>query len=1033
MVASDHHVDDPPIRRRRAEDDETHHGLPISLRTILGRLANRSRPRSEATLQADIRQLLLNGDFGLGDDDLDVDLETQVGDGRRIDIETGFTVIEVKKSLAGAGSARSAERQLAGYLQARSGQTGQRYVGVLTDGMQWRAYHLVGDGLSQVTRHDLTSAHSSGLDLLFWLEGVLATRQGIPPTPAEIARRLGADSTSHALDRAALAALYDEHADAASVKLKRELWAQLLRSALGTQFVDDKELFIEHTLMMNSASIIAHLVVGFDVMSGPPANLLSGQRFDQAGIGGVVEHDFFDWTIEVPGGAPFVLALTRRLARFDWSQVQHDVLKTLYESIIGAETRKRMGEYYTPDWLAERVVDATVTEPLRQRVLDPACGSGTFLFHAVRRYLNAADQAGVPLTEALTGLSDHVVGVDLHPVAVALARVTYLLAIGRDRLNNPSRGPVSIPVYLGDSVQWQERIDLFTEEHLKIRTGVETNAVVEALQFPEHLLNNASQFDRLVTSLSALAAKPHERRTRSALTALLDRLAIDEQDRPLIAETFSVMSDLHDEDRNHIWNYYIRNLARPVWLAMQANRVDVLVGNPPWLSYRHMSAEMQSVFRTLSRDRGLWHGNQFATHQDLSALFVARTIQQYLKVDGSFGFVMPNAALDGDYFSGFRYGWYSDPVEPTAVAFTHSWDLRRLRPHLFPQGAGVVFGRRTTTTRRRALPSTTERWSGKLPPGAQSWQHIEPCVWREDAELAAGGDTLDKSPYEPRFSSGANIFPQVLFFVEDAPAGPLGRPAGFREVRSARSSYEKAPWRSLPGVEGMVEARFVRPVLRGDSLLPYRILRAREAVLPLVGSRLIDIDDPELERHPGLEEWWRRVEDLWTTHRSSVRLTLAEQLDYRHKLTAQIPAPPLRVAYGKAGMHVAAAVVNDPDTIIEHALYFCTVASRAEGNYLCAILNSPVLTELVRPLMSYGKDERDVSKHLWRLPIPLYDPDDPKHQRLADLGSQQARAVEAMDIDVHANFVTLRRQVRAALAAHPGSTEIGAIVQEMLS
>jgi len=40
----------------------------------------------------------------------------------------------------------------------------------------------------------------------------------------------------------------------------------------------------------------------------------------------------------------------------------------------------------------------------------------------------------VPLAEALSSLTDHVLGIDLHPVAVALARVTYLLAIGKDRL-----------------------------------------------------------------------------------------------------------------------------------------------------------------------------------------------------------------------------------------------------------------------------------------------------------------------------------------------------------------------------------------------------------------------------------------------------------------------------------------------------------------------------------------------------------------------------------------------------------------------
>lgn len=73
-------------------------------------------------------------------------------------------------------------------------------------------------------------------------------------------------------------------------------------------------------------------------------------------------------------------------------------------------------------------------------------------------------------------------------------------------------------------------------------------------------------------------------------------------------------------------------------------------------------------------------------------------------------------------------------------------------------------------------------------------------------------------------------------------------------------------------------------------------------------------------------------------------------------------------------MHVAAAVVTDPAAIIDHSLYWAPISSPDEGLYLCAILNSPVLTTLVRPLMSYGKDERHVDKYVWKLPIPLYDP-----------------------------------------------------------
>ncbi|GAA4562771.1 hypothetical protein GCM10023176_05210 [Micromonospora coerulea] len=74
-------------------------GFPPSLQPLLARIADRRAARTEATLQADIRQLLLAGDFGLIDSHLDADLEAPVGGGRRIDIEFGYTIIEVKRRL----------------------------------------------------------------------------------------------------------------------------------------------------------------------------------------------------------------------------------------------------------------------------------------------------------------------------------------------------------------------------------------------------------------------------------------------------------------------------------------------------------------------------------------------------------------------------------------------------------------------------------------------------------------------------------------------------------------------------------------------------------------------------------------------------------------------------------------------------------------------------------------------------------------------------------------------------------------------
>ena len=63
-----------------------------------------------------------------------------------------------------------------------------------------------------------------------------------------------------------------------------------------------------------------------------------------------------------------------------------DLFKPLYQNLFPRALRHRLGEYYTPDWLAAHVLDQVgYTGEPGARLLDPACGSGTFLLMALRR------------------------------------------------------------------------------------------------------------------------------------------------------------------------------------------------------------------------------------------------------------------------------------------------------------------------------------------------------------------------------------------------------------------------------------------------------------------------------------------------------------------------------------------------------------------------------------------------------------------------------------------------------------------------
>lgn len=1008
--------------------------LTLDLDSLVARLATRDPYRTEADIQSDIQTLLLHGGLNLSDPQ--VHLESQVRDGtrRRIDVEAGATVFEVKKSLAGPQATLSEfEEQLAGYVATRSSQTGARYVGVLTDGADWRLYAQHGDAFSEVTRHIVQPKDSSVVErLTTWLEAVMATRDKVNPTPSAIRHSLGSESPSFALDIADLTAMYESVAASAEVKLKRSLWSKLLTTALGTQFQDNTRLFIEHTYLVLIAEVVAHAVVGFDLRddSLTPATIVSGGEFAASQITGVVEQDFFDWILHAPGGPEFVRRLARRVARFDWSEPEHDVLKVLYESVIDAETRHSLGEYYTPDWMADRMVREVVTEPLTQRVLDPSCGSGTFVFHAVRNYMSAAEESGIPDYQAVGNVTRLVTGMDLHPVAVTLARVTYLLAIGSRRIQDALREPLAIPIYLGDSLQWEQTANTMTYGHLVIPTGEGSSLFARELRFPPRVTEDAASFDRLVERLADLATNRKAGSSIPSLAPTFAQFAIHPDDQSEIAETFTTLCQLADEGRNHIWSYFVRNTARPIWLAQQSNRVDVLVGNPPWLSYRYMPRAMQARFKEEATARGLWAGGRVATHQDLSAFFVARCIELYLKPGGSFAFVMPHSVLTRVQYEGFRTGVFapagdkhsgktrlSDAVT-LSVTFDTPWEFIKVREHPFPVPSGAVFGT-YTPGKVRALPASTLSWSGRLPQVTMPWDAAKGFLAITDGAAHAIDPEAEVSPYKERFTQGANLVPRMLLMVTEEESGPLGTGAGRVAVRSARSSQEKEPWKFLPDLVGTVEREFIFSTLLGSSIGPFRILDPQKCVLPLAkGGLLAESGDPApIDHYPGLATWWRTAVSVWMENRSEAStITLDEQVNWQGKLDRQYPATPYRVVYSKSGSVLASAIVTDERAVIDHKLYWANCGSLDEARYLTGLMNSTTLLTHIQHLQSQGQfGARDFDTYVFHAPYGLYDPSDALHTNLVHLVERAERVAARVALDLSKSFQTNRKRIRNAL------------------
>ncbi len=140
---------------------------------------------------------------------------------------------------------------------------------------------------------------------------------------------------------------------------------------------------------------------------------------------------------------------------YDFKIMSADVLGTVYENYLShrllkskkgttvlddAKKRKEQGIYYTPNYIVDYIVKNTLDPVLnkcksiedikRIKVLDPACGSGSFLIKAAEIIFNRYIEIGFKGKKDLLKiqiLKENIYGVDLDPQAVEITRLNLLI------------------------------------------------------------------------------------------------------------------------------------------------------------------------------------------------------------------------------------------------------------------------------------------------------------------------------------------------------------------------------------------------------------------------------------------------------------------------------------------------------------------------------------------------------------------------------------------------------------------------------
>jgi hypothetical protein len=998
-----------------------------------------------------------------------------------IDALFGNAIIEFESDLKVKAKLNEAKEQLQRYaylLITEGNEIDRNYLCIATDGILfyvfapfWKNADKAPSSseeieLRQIEKTDLSTLN--GENAFLWLDRYFFRQTPLHPTTENFVHDFGMNSPAYIFATKLLQTEWQRVHKNNEFKVIFENWAKYLSIAYGTT-VADRELFLRHTYLASFAKLLAYMRLANKAVvpsSSEIADIFTGKFFKQLGIDNFLEEDFFAWIARDKVHKTLV-ALTQRvstlLEKYHLDEISEDVLKSLYQELVDPETRHDLGEFYTPDWLADRVVRHALKGNPEASVLDPSCGSGSFLYFAIRYKRERLGDS----KEILNHIRDTVVGIDIHPLAVIIAKTNYLLALGelvRRRIRD-----FHIPIYMANSLMIPERSSQMTTEE-KV-PSLSINLDNTFVPFPEVFIEHPALFDEAVEACHGFAAEQSkgdfsvEHFQRFAKRRITER-AVEDINLEVLFGVAKRMRDLIKNERNSIWTFILKNVYKPIFLRKQ---FDWILGNPPWLSFRYVEkGEYQNFLRRAILETygllGTGKGH-LITHLELGTLFFVASLTEYGKKGARIGFVLPRSIFTTDQHENFRKASFGKAIHGTGL--TEVWDAENVSP-LFNVPACVIFGKNRHFTQKpisaEVLSGTLDRRNTSLEEANKHLttretklniiQQGDRTFWSENPKAEFAGS----SPYASKFVEGATLVPRSCWFVEikmDANLG-INPSKPFVQTDPRATEQAKEAYASL-FVDGNIEKEFLFGTLLSTDLIPFGFLDYRMVVLPIrpSGDKFIMVDSTlaKKEGYTDLTKWLERCEKEWMTRRKekAKKESLLNWLDYRHKLTEQKYKTEFKVVYPMSATNLCSAVVQNEKIVKEfgkqkiplrafvadYKLFYYETDNEREANYLAAILNSPTIDRLIKPMQSRGLwGPRDICMKVWELPIPAYDEDKSAHNELAKLGIECTKKVTKFLPTLDTKEITpgkigrLRRDVREKLSDE--LKEIDVIVRKIM-
>jgi len=957
--------------------------------------------------------------FGLEPTEVELEEKVKAAEVRgRIDALFKSVIFEFKTDLK--AELLAAELELKKYFKSR--RRPSDYIALVTDGIAFVAYQFEKDNPQKITQFSLDEGDE--LASFRMLDQFIFTTRPTSPRSADITNRFGLHSAVFNKCREMLHEMFESVRQKKSVNVKFREWNALLARVYGSR-IGDTTLFLKHTYLTMLSRLLVAKALAPDADRKPRdyVGLLTGEFFKNQNLLNLAEPDFFSWALETPVKKDFLGFLAKLesyLKIYDLSEISEDILKEVYQELVDPESRHALGEYYTPDWLADLTLEAISYE--NGRILDPACGSGSFLLAAIRR----KREHGLKGQKLLKYAQQWVIGIDVHPVAVLMAKANLILGLTKEIRKNQE--DINLPIYMADTLQVSE-----DSKGEKIEVPVSED---ESFFIPLETVKRQGELDPLVDAITEKAcfASKSKKKMESARLSLQknDLAGMSDQEKFFWMQNFKLMVKLIARGEDTVFGYILKNAYRPAFIRQV--KVDYVVGNPPWLSYRYVEDKgYKTRIKELTFALELLGPKEFKlfTQMDTSTLFFLHCEKEFLKPGGTIAFVLPKTTiLPSKQHAGFQAHGVSEIHD-----FTEVQPLFNVR--------SVMIVRHTRAVMTADIP--TLFYSAKLPMKNLTWKAAEGHFEIEDGTFSFLDTKVQSKHYYQKFFQGATLVPRCLWFIQPQKGAAKNVKAPYLETGDEAYDEAKPQWRVR--LSGRIEREYLFETVLAKGLLPFCVLRRELVFLPvrLLRDGPVMADSSSLLQVGGTNaaKWMQEAEDKWERGRETKeQIPLHGWLNYTQKIVKQNAKPRFVVLYNTSGTNITAALLKPSKThsfgfpvsgfLADAKTYYYYPNIKAEGSYLVAMLNSDIVNDLIKvyqPQGLYG--ERDIHRRPFEAcAIPPFNKSDARHRELVRLAVESSKVIRKYGSSLKGRLG--QRRLAAKQLISEEMQQINKLVEEIL-